>query len=1566
MAADISFTISFKDDGTPVVRGLKREIDGLGESSERAGRRASDSFGAFGRSLQGVGGILAGLGIAITAGQLVQMADTASQLEGKLKLVTASSTELARTQQQLFQVAQQTRAEYVGTVNLYAALARSTKDLGLSQRELVGITTQLNQLTALSGASSEASKNALTQLSQAFRSGKLQAEEYNSIIDQTPEILEAMAKGLGISMGEFRRQVTNGGVTVDKLIEGLRKMEQETAANFGKLPLTVDQAMTQIGNSLLRFVAIADKATGTSSLLAQAISNISQNIDQYADKLNQKFAQIKIDRLREVTVELQRLEAASTGPPQETLLTKIWGTGAALEEQQKRLAALREEQKALQAALTHSGEAAQTAGQKIKDTLTPAQREAQETAAKLIERTKEQVAQYGLSAAEILKQRAAQLQANEATKAQGVELAKLAGQLDAKTKATEAAKKAEEAHRKAQEASAAAEKKRLKDLSDAEDLIARNANKLEEIRRKEVEEQRAATKAVDDQIAAYNREAKIYGEVTSGVKGYDDAIRELAIAQKEAELQSRGLGDRARELAEGLVDAERAAKAAREGVEKLNKTAKDTTFNFGDQFANGFEQVLTGILSGTRKAGSILDSFADIGISSFARMFAGTIREKLSWEATLSNNLLNDLPKIFSAGAGLAGNSLLQGLLPNPQQIMGGLKDVFSSLSIGGSGASIGLGNLLNGLGGALQTGIGTAIGGALSGALGLKGGGLGGSLGGLVGGFAGSFLPIPGGSLIGSALGNLFGSLLEGLFAHKPTDGTLIRKEVKSYLEDIGASFAAEIDSKEYFFKETKSLAERAFGKDFLAASKQVLTDKAGPEIAKQLQALGTFITADSAREKGKNLEQTGTTFGNLLIANLGIDRIPAAIDEIIQKGNINFEGLVEKLNSAFKGGAIGLEFYKGAIEGAISLFNKDLPAGIDIAKLAVKSFADDGSLSLEKFKDNLEKAVAQANAGGTAFAQSIADGLNSAQSRAEVEKSFEKLFREGLRNALIQKFQADTLKTLFEGMDLTEPIDLSSEAFGKLKERVGGAYERLQELLKAAGLMPEQVAGNVDKTTDSFDTLSQKISEIQDKIVDLANQRISLQFQLADDLASIGFLPKLDAINARIASLQDRVGSFGASHIGTRPFKDLSDKDLSTVISLQDQLRQAVLSRYNEEASLIQSNSQKAITQMQAQYAAQRAGIQDSINDLQRQRQDVQQLYQSQIQGLQQSLQLAQQFQQVTSSLEEALRSTALAATSPLDRQQQLGFLQREAAALQGRVNGSSGADRAQAISELSGVLQSQLQFVDQNSVEGQRLFGDIVGGLQGLRDQAATEAAKAAGLQEQIASASAQMEVALRSIDSQIASQQSLLTSLSAAEQTAIATAQASAERELANLRNTAAQALRDIAARQDLALVEQVRRQEAQLATTREQLSAQLGAEAAAKLLAAGDQAQLIQQAYGNDILLSIDRNIQQLVSKIHYAANGYEGTVSGPTLFMAGDAGPEPVSIGWRNRSGSQSVPMQVSFSFAPVVQTSSTSGEGETSRPDIEAVLSLAEQRFFRKLKTDWVPEIQRIAEGKI
>lgn len=606
-------------------------------------------------------------------------------------------------------------------------------------------------------------------------------------------------------------------------------------------------------------------------------------------------------------------------------------------------------------------------------------------------------------------------------------------------------------------------------------------------------------------------------------QNWEQTQEDLAVAAARLEARQKAVADGLdQSVIPGLQDLAEAAARAKIENDELAESAENVSKAFlsVQDAADIFEDVIRGIAQGTADLSTI---FQREGAALGATFIKGILFGKEKLEGQIIGNLTNlvgphgIIGGLFAKGGLLAGGNFIGGVLDNlkllPEAIL--RLDFGAIFGKGGilSSAFKSGGNLLAGaLGFGLSEGVK-----ALFGFGGGKEGRIGGMIGSTIGSIIGSFFePVlgPFGSFIGSFLGDLFGSFLGSLFAHIPTKGTQIRKAVVGWLKDIGVSFADEVSSKKYFFEATKALAESMFGGDFLAASKQILTDKVGPELARQLQALGTFITADMAIKLGKSLEQTGTTFGNMLIANLGIERIPEAMEEIIQKSGISFGALVEKLSEVFKEGAISAEFYEGAIRGAVDLFFKDFPASIDVAKLAMESFTEEGVFDLEvfvkKFEKILENVAILGMATGKALTDSFADALSAEEAGANAREAFLELVKEALRAQLVQKFIEDLMDTLFEGIDLTEPIDLSSEAMQELADRVGIAAEELFRVLEAAGLLPEVLEDSSDKAEEVTEEVSKWAAEIENAVA--MSKRLA-GFDISIDMdAAVAFAENLE----------------------------------------------------------------------------------------------------------------------------------------------------------------------------------------------------------------------------------------------------------------------------------------------------------------------------------------------------------------------------------------------------------------------------------------------------------------------
>ncbi len=228
------------------------------------------------KNLQKIGGdVLKYTGIGLGISELIQLADTYTQMTSRLKLVTQYTGDFKEVFSGLADSARDTRSSLNETVSLYVQMAPALAGIGLNGQQSIGVITTINQAIALSGASSQAAAAALVQLGQGFNAGALRGEELNSVLEQTPAVAQAIADGLGVPIGSLRKLGEQGELTAAKVAGALQKMAPQLAADFAKMPVTVGQALTGLKNEFLLYVGATDQATSSTSTLAGIIRNVA-------------------------------------------------------------------------------------------------------------------------------------------------------------------------------------------------------------------------------------------------------------------------------------------------------------------------------------------------------------------------------------------------------------------------------------------------------------------------------------------------------------------------------------------------------------------------------------------------------------------------------------------------------------------------------------------------------------------------------------------------------------------------------------------------------------------------------------------------------------------------------------------------------------------------------------------------------------------------------------------------------------------------------------------------------------------------------------------------------------------------------------------------------------------------------------------------------------------------------------------------------------------------------------------------------------------------------------------
>lgn len=218
-------------------------------------------------------------GTYLTTAKVLEYAEAWTTINNRLRLVTDSQQELAAAQEAVFSIAQESRQPLMETAALYQRIATNADNLELSAGGVARVVESINKSLAVSGTAGASAQAALVQLGQAFASGTLRGEELNSVLEQAPALANAIAAGMGVTVGELRALGTEGSLTGQAVAQAILQQSEAIDLDFSKTSATVGQAVTQMGNSLNRFIGQLDVATGASHGLADGIGSFSQWLD---------------------------------------------------------------------------------------------------------------------------------------------------------------------------------------------------------------------------------------------------------------------------------------------------------------------------------------------------------------------------------------------------------------------------------------------------------------------------------------------------------------------------------------------------------------------------------------------------------------------------------------------------------------------------------------------------------------------------------------------------------------------------------------------------------------------------------------------------------------------------------------------------------------------------------------------------------------------------------------------------------------------------------------------------------------------------------------------------------------------------------------------------------------------------------------------------------------------------------------------------------------------------------------------------------------------------------------
>ena len=265
---DMSDFVGGVGDGKEKVRELNAELS-------KTGDKAAEAAGGLGK----IGTVLAGFATLSFAKSLLDTADAMQSINSQVRQVTSSETEYLAVQRQLLDVANSTRASLESTASLYVSTSRALKDYGYTQQEILTFTEATNNAMTIGGVQAEQQAAALMQLSQALGSGVLQGDEFKSIAEAAPILLDTIAEYMGKSRAEIKKLGSEGELTADVIFKAISGASEKFSEQAAKMPMTMGQALTVFSNNWQSMISKMLNDSGAMSSIASIIKMIADNLN---------------------------------------------------------------------------------------------------------------------------------------------------------------------------------------------------------------------------------------------------------------------------------------------------------------------------------------------------------------------------------------------------------------------------------------------------------------------------------------------------------------------------------------------------------------------------------------------------------------------------------------------------------------------------------------------------------------------------------------------------------------------------------------------------------------------------------------------------------------------------------------------------------------------------------------------------------------------------------------------------------------------------------------------------------------------------------------------------------------------------------------------------------------------------------------------------------------------------------------------------------------------------------------------------------------------------------------
>lgn len=268
------------------VKRVKSNFESLSDQAKYTSNILYSEFNKTNKSLQNMNkqsnmlfryAFVSNIGRVITEG--IKLSDTYGQYSSRLRNAVDTQEEFINIQKQLVDVSNMTYKSYKDANELFIRANKSLKELGYSALDTANLVSTIQFGLTVDSADAQKTQSVINSFTKSILTGRMQMEEFNSIISYSPSLFQAMADSIsGGSQKELRKLVGEGKLTADQILKITSQMDN-LGVRVKDMPTTLEDAIVKLKNNFSSYAIEVNNSYSVTNKFVKVIDKLGENID---------------------------------------------------------------------------------------------------------------------------------------------------------------------------------------------------------------------------------------------------------------------------------------------------------------------------------------------------------------------------------------------------------------------------------------------------------------------------------------------------------------------------------------------------------------------------------------------------------------------------------------------------------------------------------------------------------------------------------------------------------------------------------------------------------------------------------------------------------------------------------------------------------------------------------------------------------------------------------------------------------------------------------------------------------------------------------------------------------------------------------------------------------------------------------------------------------------------------------------------------------------------------------------------------------------------------------------